>query len=73
MVDTDTTPPASSSNIRLKFGWLILLALSVQAVAVGFNNAINFYAARILLVASYIVLFPAVFANIRRPGLGFVC
>ncbi len=73
MVDTDAAPTAGTSNIVWKFGWLIFLAFDVKAVTAGFINAINFDAARILLVASYIVLFPAVFANIKRPGLGFVC
>jgi hypothetical protein len=44
----------------------------VQVLAVGFLNEVNFDAARALLVASYIVLFPAVFMNIKRPGLGLV-
>ena len=72
MVDTDAAPTAGTSNIVWKFGWLIFLAFDVKAVTAGFINAINFDAARILLVASYIVLFPVVFVNIKGPVLGSV-
>ena len=72
MVDTDAAPTEGTSNIVWKFGWLIFLAFDVKAVTAGFINAINFDAARILLVASYIVLFPVVFVNIKGPVLGSV-
>lgn len=72
MTDANTTSTDDSTQIGLRFGWLIFLALGVQVVALGFVNAISFDAARILLVASYVILFPAVFINIRRPGIGLV-
>ncbi|MDP6453400.1 MAG: DUF5317 domain-containing protein [SAR202 cluster bacterium] len=66
------TPNTDASHIGLKFGWVMFLALGIQVLAVGFINEISFDAARALLVASYVVLFPAVFMNIKRPGLGLV-
>ena len=72
MTETDKTVTDDSTQIGLKFGWLIFLALGVQVVALGYVNEFSFNAARILLVASYVVLFPVVWMNIRKPGIALV-
>ena len=70
--DNNTTLSSRPSQIGLKFGWLIFLALGVQVVALGLVSDVNFNAARILLVASYAALLPAVLVNAKRPGIGLV-
>ena len=72
LTDHKTTLDSRPSQIGLRFGWLIFLALGVQVVALGVVNDVSFNAARILLVASYAVLVPAVVVNVRRPGIGLV-
>ena len=72
LTDQNTTLENHPAQIGLRFGWLIFLALGVQVVALGLVNDVSFDAARIMLVASYVVLVPAVVVNVKRPGIGLV-
>ena len=72
MTDANMPRTKDANRIGLRFGWLIILALGVQVLALGFVNDVSFDAARVLLIASYIILFPAVFVNLKRRGIGLV-
>ena len=59
-------------SVALKAGWLIFSALAFQIIAVSVIDDIHFGAAKALLIASYIILIPAILLNIKRPGIVIV-